>query len=179
MKAKLLASKVRLRTPIFTVTDDRAIDPHGRPIRRFVVRQGGSAVALPVDENNRVLLVRQYRLPAGQSLWELPAGRVDPGESRLRAARRELEEETGYRARKWKKLVSFYASPGYATENMTIFLATGLIAGPPRPTEDERIECRWFTRREMEEAIRGGRQADAKTILGYLIWLRGPTSTRA
>lgn len=179
MKAKLLASKVRLSTPIFTVTDDRAIDPHGHPIRRFVVRQGGSAVALPVDGENRVLLVRQYRLPAGQSLWELPAGRVDPGESRLKAARRELEEETGYRARTWKKLVSFYASPGYATENMTIFLARNLLAGPQKPADDERIECRWFTRREMEEAIRTGRQADAKTILGYLFWVRGSTRTRA
>jgi ADP-ribose pyrophosphatase len=179
MKAKLLASKVRLRTPIFTVTDDLAIDPHGQPIRRFVVRQSGSAVVLPVDEKGRLLLVRQYRLPAGQSLWELPAGRVDPGESRLKAARRELQEETGYRARRWNKLVSFYASPGYAAENMTIFLATDLIAGPQEPADDERIECRWFTRREMDEAIRAGRQADAKTILGYLFWLRGSTRTRA
>ena len=105
-----------------------------------IVRHAGSAVMMAVDEKKRILLVRQYRLPAGMAMWELPAGRLDPGEKPLQAAKRELIEETGYRARKWRKLASFYASPGYVAEKMTIFLATDLIAGEAQPMEDERIE---------------------------------------
>ncbi len=78
---------------------------------------------------NRILLVRQYRLPAGKFLWELPAGKVDEGENALQAARRELIEETGYRAKKWTKLASFFVSPGYVQERMTIYLAEDLTAG--------------------------------------------------
>jgi ADP-ribose pyrophosphatase len=167
---KLISSRERLRTPIFRVTDDCAVDPDGFEIRRHIVQHGGSAVMLAVDGQGRVLLVRQYRLPARKSLWELPAGRLDEGEKPLVAARRELEEETGYRARRWKKLVSFYVSPGYVSERMTIFLATGLVAGRATPMEDERIECRWFTPKQLDKMIRSGRVEDAKTIAGYLVW---------
>ena len=104
---------------------------------------------MPVDDRGRILLVRQYRLPARQYLWELPAGRVDEGETPLQAARRELTEETGYRAKSWKKLAEFYPSPGFLAEKMTIFLATGLTAGEAKPMDDERIETRWFTRNEL------------------------------
>ncbi|MEK7750445.1 MAG: NUDIX hydrolase [Acidobacteriota bacterium] len=114
--------------------------------------------------------MRQYRLPARRYLWELPAGRLDPGETVLNAARRELREETGYRARKWKKLVSFWPSPGYVAEKMTIYLATELEAGDAMPMEDERIRTKWFTPREIERAIGTGTIADAKTILGYFLW---------
>lgn len=169
---KLISSKKRYRCPIFWVTEDRAVDPDGFEIRRAVVRHHGSAVMMPVDARGRVLLVRQYRLPARRSLWELPAGRLDEGEKALSAARRELQEETGYKARKWVKLISFYVSPGYVAEKMTIFLATGLTAGAAKPMEDERIECRWFHPRELDEMIRDGRIIDAKTITGYLFWRR-------
>lgn len=169
---KLVSSEERYRCPIFWVTEDRAVDPDGFEIRRSIVQHAGSAVMMPIDSRGRILLVRQYRLPARRSLWELPAGRVDRGESLLAAARRELAEETGYRARKWRKLISFFVSPGYVAERMTIFLATDLTAGPPNPMEDERIKRRWFTRREMDEMIRGGKILDAKTILGFLVWER-------
>ena len=85
----------------------------GYEIQRSIVRHVGSAVMMAVDEKKRILLVRQYRLPAGQKMWELPAGRLDPGENPLQAAKRELIEETGNRARKWRKLRSYYASPGF------------------------------------------------------------------
>ncbi len=166
---KLVSSRERYRCSILRVTEDHAIEPGGVEIRRVVVRHGASAVMMPVDAKGRVLLVRQYRLPAGRALWELPAGRADPGESPLAAARRELEEETGYRARHWKKLVAFYPSPGFLTEKMTIFLATGLIAGLARPMEDERIECRWFTRRELDARIRAGKIIDGKTLVGLML----------
>jgi ADP-ribose pyrophosphatase len=169
---KLISSEEKLRTSIFRVTEDHAVDPDGFEIRRAIVRHGGSAVMLPFDEKKRVLLVRQYRLPARGFLWELPAGRLDPGETPLQTARRELEEETGYRAKKWKKLVSFYPSPGFLSERMTVFTATDLTPGQPHNMDDERIEMRWFSRREVEAMIGDGRIADGKTIIGVLLWRR-------
>ena len=176
---KLISSKEIFRSEIFRLTEDDAIDPGGFEIKRVIVQHRGSAVMMPVDEKKRILLVRQYRLPARSYLWELPAGRLDEGETPLQAAKRELVEETGYRARAWKKLVSFFPSPGYVSEKMHLFLATGLTAGEAKPMEDERIEMRWFTAKEIEQAIRTGKIADAKTMLGYLMWKRQPRSKQA
>lgn len=167
---KLLESKEICSTPIFRVTMDHAVDPKGFEIRRAIVRHQGSAVMMPVDEKGRMLLVRQYRLPARAYLWELPAGRVDAGETVLKAAKRELREETGYKAKKWTKLVSFFASPGYVAEKMTIFVARDLTAGDATPMEDERIEWQWFTMKQVGEMIRAGKIVDAKTMLGWSLW---------
>jgi ADP-ribose pyrophosphatase len=125
---------------------------------------------MAVDEKKRILLVRQYRLPAEKYLWELPAGKVDPGETPLQAAKRELAEETGYKARQWTKLVSYFASPGFVQERMTIYLATGLTAGTATPMDDEQIETRWFTRKELGALIAAGKIEDAKTMVGFLRW---------
>ena len=114
--------------------------------------------------------MRQYRLPAGKYLWERPAGKIDPGENAARAAKRELVEETGFRAKKWKKLTEFFPSPGYVEEKMTIFLATGLTAGEAHPMEDERIESRWFTKKELKELIRTNNIIDGKTMIAFLHW---------
>lgn len=170
---KLLSSRVCCENEVFTVTEDEALEPGGVRIRRAVVRHRGSAVMMPVDSKGRILLVRQFRLPALKSLWELPAGRVDEGETVLAAAKRELEEETGYRARRWKKLASFFPSPGFLSEKMTIFLAADLIGGKARPMEDERIRCRWFTPRELDRLIRTGKILDGKTLIGFMSWRRG------
>jgi ADP-ribose pyrophosphatase len=167
---KLISSVLEYKNKLFSVTQDHAVDPSGFEIHRAIVQHPGSAVMMAVDSSKRILLVRQYRLPARSYLWELPAGRLDEGETALKAARRELIEETGYRAKQWKKLVTFYPSPGYVAEKMSIFLATGLTAGEATPMDDERIETRWFTGKEIEQAIRSGKIVDAKTMLGYLIW---------
>ena len=167
---KLISSVLKYNNDLFSVTEDRVVDPDGFEIRRAIVQHRGSAVMMAVDEGKRVLLVRQYRLPARGYLWELPAGRLDPGETPLQAARRELAEETGYRAKHWKKLVTFYPSPGYVAEKMTILLATGLTAGKATPMEDERIETRWFSQKEIERGIRTGKIVDGKTMIGYLVW---------
>ena len=92
------------------------------------------------------------------------------GETALQAAKRELVEETGYRARRWTKLAQFFSSPGFLAEHMTIYLATSLIPGKPEPVEDERIELRWFSPAQMEQAISKGRILDAKTMVGYFTW---------
>jgi len=169
---KTISSKELIRTPIFHVTFDHAVDPDGFEIKRAIVQHGGSAVMMPVDERKNILLVRQYRLPARQYLWELPAGRVDKGETVLQTAKRELAEETGFRARNWKKLAMFYPSPGFLAEKMTIYLATGLTEGKQAPMEDERIQTRWFSARELDRLIEQSKIIDAKTQIGFLKWKR-------
>lgn len=110
---KIVSSVEKLQNKLFTVSEDHAVEPGGFEIKRFIVHHRGSAVMMPVDDRKRVLLVRQYRLPAQHFLWEIPAGSVDPGEKPLQTAKRELKEETGYRAKTWTKLVSF--SPALAS----------------------------------------------------------------
>ena len=171
---KITSSREVYKCNLFRVTEDRASDAKtGFKIRRSVVRHAGSAVMMAVDDRQRILLVRQYRLPAARYVWELPAGRLDPGEKPLQAAKRELIEETGYRAKRWTKLASFFVSPGYVDERMTIFLAENLTAGAATPMDDERIETRWFPAREVERMIETGKIYDAKTMLGFYRWKGG------
>jgi ADP-ribose pyrophosphatase len=168
---KITSSKQVYDCGLFRVTEDHAVDEKTKfEIKRSVVRHVGSAVMMAVDEKKRVLLVRQYRLPAEKYLWELPAGRLDPGEKPLQAAKRELKEETGYHAKKWTKLASYFASPGFVQERMTIFLAEDLTAGEATPMDDEQIETRWFKRKELAEMIADGKIEDGKTLIGFLTW---------
>ena len=168
----ILSSAKVLKTPVFRVQNVVTRDSDGFEIHRSVVAHQGSAVILPADEMGRVLLVRQYRLPAQAKLWELAAGRIDPGESPLAAARRELVEETGLRARQWKRLAKMYPTPGYVSELMHLYLATGLTQGEAHPMDDERIETRWFTREELESRVDAGKFEDGKTIAGLLLYWR-------
>jgi ADP-ribose pyrophosphatase len=169
---KIVSSQEVYSCRLFRVTEDEAADRTGWRIQRSVVRHAGSAVMMAVDAKQRVLLVRQYRLPAAQYMWELPAGKVDAGENAAQAAKRELIEETGLRAKKWKKLTTFYPSPGFVEEKMTIFLATELTQGEAQPMEDERIETRWFTKKELREWIGKNKIIDGKTMIGYLHWAK-------
>ena len=142
-KARLISSRTVYRGPVFWVTTDDVQEPGGVRARRDVVHHTGSVVILAVDEADsqpRVLLERQYRHAANDYLWELPAGRIDPGEKPLPAARRELLEETGYSATQWRRILNFYASPGFVAETMSVYLATGLRTGTAQPEDDEVIQ---------------------------------------
>jgi ADP-ribose pyrophosphatase len=105
-------------------------------------------------------------------MWELPAGRVDEGETPLQAAKRELVEEAGLHAKKWAKLAEFYPSPGFLAEKMTIYTARELTQGESKPMEDERIETKWYTAVEIDKLIQSGKIIDAKTMIGFLRWQR-------
>ncbi len=171
--AKLISSKAILKTPIFTVTDNTLLDPEGNRIRRIMVSHPGSVAVLALHEG-RICLVKQYRYPAMRYMWELPGGVIDPGENPLSAAKRELAEETGLRAGKWKKLATFYPSAGFQQEKMTVFLATGISEGETALGSDEFLQVKWFDRRKVESQVLRGKILDAKTIVGvqFLAGLR-------
>lgn len=164
---KLVFSKPVLEGTVFDVTHDRAEHPSGAAIDREIVRNSPSTVIAP-RRGGEVLLIRQYRLPMRAKLWELPAGRCDPGEDPLDAAKRELKEETGYSAERWRKLTSFYSAPGFASEKMTAFLAEDLSEGQSSPEPYELIETRWTRWEEALEMVRSGSIADAKSISALL-----------
>jgi len=149
------------------------IEPGGIKVRRDLIHHSGSIVVLGVDDTRkvpRVLLERQYRHAANDYLWELPAGRIDPGESELHAAKRELIEETGYRADRWRRILKFYASPGFVAETMAVYLATGLHAGEAEPEDDEMIYKRMLALPTVVKMVMKGTIRDAKTIASVL-WL--------
>ncbi len=117
--AKVLKSRVAFRTPIFYVTSEQVREPSGVTVRRDVVHHPGSVVVMAVDDTRepwRVLLIRQFRYAAARELWELPAGRIDEGEAVLAAAKRELLEETGITAKRWKKALPFFPAPDFSTK---------------------------------------------------------------
>jgi len=172
-QARLISSRTVYRGPVFTVSTDHVEEPNGVRARRDVIHHSGSVVVLAVDDSAatpRVLLERQYRHAASDYLWELPAGRIDPGEHELKAAQRELLEETGYTATHWRRILKFYASPGFVAETMSVFLATGLRAGEAQPEADEVIYKRMVPLPAAVRMVMGGTIRDAKTISSVL-WL--------
>jgi len=171
-KAKLLESTILYAGPLFIVRRDRVLEPGGYQATRDLVIHPGSVVVLPVFPNGDILLVRQYRHSVGCFLWELVAGRIDGGESPLAGARRELAEETGYTARRFRKLLDVFPTPGFLSEHMVVFSCHGLKAGLPRPEEDERLEARRFTLRQLERMMRSGRLRDTKSIASILYYAR-------
>jgi ADP-ribose pyrophosphatase len=172
-RARIVSSRIAYKGPVFSVTTDQVEEPGGIRARRDVIRHSGSIVVLAIDDAHKepkILLEHQYRHAANAMMWELPAGRIDEGESPLAAGRRELLEETGYTARRWKRILHFYVSPGFLDETMTIYMARGLQAGEAQPEADERITVRFFPLSEARKMAINGRIRDAKTICGIL-WL--------
>ena len=175
--AEVLSSEVVFEGPLFRVLRDRLIEPGGSEEVRDIVRHNGSVVILAIDnaknkKNPWVVIERQYRHAAGRLLWELPAGKLEPGEDALEGAQRELGEETGYAAKKWKPLVEYYASPGFLGESMKVFLAEGLVAGDAHPEEDEKIEFRLVKLNDVLKMIDKGMILDGKTMTSVLLYAR-------
>ncbi|HEY3627770.1 MAG TPA: NUDIX hydrolase [Terracidiphilus sp.] len=176
-QAEVLSSQTVFEGPLFRVTRDKLIEPGGKEAMRDVVRHNGSAVILAIDNSKDkkdpwIVMERQYRHAARRFLWELPAGKLEPGEDPLEGAKRELEEETGYRAKKWTELVEYYASPGFLGESMMVFLAEGLLPGDSRPEEDELIEMRLVRMSELLKSIEKGEILDGKTLSSVLLYAR-------
>lgn len=172
-RAKLISSRTVYRGPVFWVTTDQVQEPGGVKVRRDLIHHSGSVVVLAVDDSRgtpRVLLERQYRHAAGDYLWEIPAGRIDPGENELKAAQRELIEETGYRAANWRRIFKFFVSPGFMGETHAVYLATGLRLGKAEPEDDEIIRKRMVPLPAAVKMILNGTIRDAKTISSVL-WL--------
>jgi ADP-ribose pyrophosphatase len=168
---QVLSSKLVHSTPVFRVTSDEIIEPSGVRARRDIIRHPGSVVILGLDERRpepSVLLIRQYRYAANEELWELPAGRIDEGESPLEAAQRELAEETGYSASEWKPALVYYASPGFLDETMSLFAARDLRRGKASPEEDERIVSRLVPLSLAVQWVMSGKVHDGKAIAGVL-----------
>ena len=174
-RAEVLKSDVVYQGPLFRVTKDTIIEPSGKKSVRDVVRHNGSVVILAVDNSQSkkdpwIVIERQFRHAANQFLWELPAGTLDPGEDPLAGAQRELEEETGYRAKKWRPLVRYFASPGFLGEAMNVFVAEGLLAGEAKPEDDEDIDFRLVKLSEIMKLIRKGGIPDGKTLSCILLY---------
>jgi ADP-ribose pyrophosphatase len=179
-RATVLSSEVVYRGPLFRVLHDKLVEPGGRENERDVIRHNGSVVILAIDnskskKNPWIVMERQYRHAANQFLWELPAGKIDAGELPLAGAKRELAEETGYRAKKWRPLVEYYASPGFLGEAMKVFLAEGLQAGDTHWDGDEDIELRLVKLTDVLKMIEKGAIQDGKTLTSVLLyaWLKG------
>jgi len=171
-KVKVLSSTIVYEGPVFGIRRDEVIEPSGVRTTREVITHPGSVVVLPVLPDGRIVLIQQYRYAARQYLWELVAGRIDPGETPKKAAARELIEETGFRAKRFRVFLDVFPTPGFLEERMFILLAEGLTAGEAEPEEDEKIISRAYSRKQLEEMIRGGKLRDAKSIAGILFYFR-------
>lgn len=165
---KTLSSKVIYEGNILDLRVDQVELPNGRSTSREVVDHRGAVAVVPLNEKNEIVMVRQYRYPAGQVLLEVPAGKIEKGEDPALCARRELREETGFEAGEFRLLYTFYTTPGFTTEKMYLYLARALEQLGDRPDEDEFIHLKVVPLEKALEMVEAGEVIDAKTIIGIL-----------
>lgn len=165
-----VAERTLLDGRFIKVVEEDVVLPDGRASKRFGLRHGGAAGMIAYGEDGTVLLERQWRHPLRRAFWEIPAGKLDPGEAELTCAKRELVEECGVTAERWTRLGELHNAIGYSSERIVVFLAEGLTWGKQQLDEGEHLEV---VRVRLEEALdmcADGRITDVKTIVG-LFWL--------
>jgi ADP-ribose pyrophosphatase len=173
---EVVSSTLSYEGPLFRVYTD-TIQENGRELTRDVIRHNGSVVILAVDDakskrDPMIVMERQYRHAAREFLLEVPAGKMEEGEDALAAAKRELLEETGFKAKRWRKMIRYFASPGFLGEFMQVFLAEGLTLGDARPEYDEQIEIEMMPLSSLLKMMDEGKIYDGKTLISVMLYAR-------
>lgn len=168
---KTISSQLIYRGRAVRLRVDTVLDESGRETTREIVEHDDCVAVVPVDAENNILLVRQFRKAVGKDLLEIPAGGIDPGEDAETAVSREMREETGYLPRQLERLGGFFSSPGFCTEYLHLYLASDLVPSRLFAEDTEGIEVVRVTKSQIPELITSGKICDAKSIAGLLIYL--------
>jgi ADP-ribose pyrophosphatase len=173
---EVLSSTLSYEGPLFRVYTDDILEK-GRELTRDVIRHNGSVVILAVDDKESardpmIVMERQYRHAAREFLLEVPAGKMEEGEDALAAAKRELLEETGFKAKRWRKMIRYFASPGFLGEFMQVFVAEGLTLGDAQPEYDEQIEIEMMPLSRLLKMVDEGKIHDGKTLISVMLYAR-------
>ena len=168
LKPATIASNPKFKGRVIDVSSERLRYANGREYDIDFVRHPGAAAVVALDAAERLCVVRQYRHGIGDFLWEIPAGKLDPGEAPAVCAVRELAEETGVRARRWSPLGTYLPAPGIFTEVIHLFLAEDIETGAPKPDADEELEIRWIAFSDALERVASGEWNDGKTAMALL-----------
>jgi ADP-ribose pyrophosphatase len=169
MKFELLKSETAYKGRAFSVRLDHLLTPDGKTVKYDILEHIGSISIVPLDENGQLYFVRQYRQAAQMDLLELPAGTLEAGEPPAEAAAREIREEIGMAAKNLKEIGSFYLAPGYSTELMHVFLATGLTHNPLSPDADEYLSVEKMSVAKAFELAENGHLLDSKSLAALLL----------
>jgi len=169
---EILNTDVLVEKRIFKLVDHEVVLEDNSKSHRFILELAGAVGTIAITDDNKIILVRQYRYTINDYLLEIPCGMIDPNEQPIATAKRELLEETGYEAKELDYLTSFYSSPGIVKETIHIFIAKGLVKKQQHLDEDEFISVEYIDLDEFDKMIEDGKIKDGKTILAYLAFSR-------